>query len=125
MKTYIIKVNGKVYEVEVQKKEGASATVTNIAPAAAPVPHAETKNASASGAEAAGVPVECGATGKIWKIVKAEGDKVAKGEAVVILESRKMEIPVVSPVEGTVTRVLVTEGSDVESGKRIALVEPK
>ena len=99
--------------------------MTNIAPAAAPVPHAETKNAPASGAEAAGVPVECGATGKIWKIVKAEGEKVAKGEAVVILESMKMEIPVVSPVEGTVTRVLVTEGSDVESGKRIALVEPK
>ena len=50
---------------------------------------------------------------------------MAKGEAVVILESMKMEIPVVSPVEGTVTRILVTEGSDVESGKRIALVEPK
>ena len=74
MKTYIIKVNGKVYEVEVEKKEGASAAVTNITPAAAPVTPAETKNASISGAEAAGVPVECGATGKIWKIVKAEGD---------------------------------------------------
>jgi acetyl-CoA carboxylase biotin carboxyl carrier protein len=59
----------------------------------------------------------------VWKIVVAEGDTVASGDPLVILESMKMEIPVESPVDGTVTEVRVQEGGVVQEGDVIAVVE--
>lgn len=52
--------------------------------------------------------------GTVWKIVKAVGDTVEYGEAVVILESMKMEIPVDATSQGTVAKVLVQEGDVVD-----------
>ncbi|MGH3697009.1 MAG: biotin/lipoyl-binding carrier protein [Pseudonocardiaceae bacterium] len=59
----------------------------------------------------------------VWKIVVAEGDAVCDGDTVVILESMKMEIPVLSEVEGTVAKVAVSEGDVVQQGDLIAVVE--
>jgi acetyl-CoA carboxylase biotin carboxyl carrier protein len=59
----------------------------------------------------------------VWKVVKAAGDEVAEGDTLVILESMKMEIPVQSPVGGTVRGVAVGEGSVVQEGDVIAVVE--
>ena len=59
----------------------------------------------------------------VWKVVVSAGDQVAEGDALVILESMKMEIPVESPVEGTVTDVRVQEGGVVQEGDVIAVVE--
>ncbi len=52
--------------------------------------------------------------------VVAEGDTVADGDTLVILESMKMEIPVIAEVDGTVTKVAVTEGQVVQEGDLIA-----
>ena len=51
------------------------------------------------------------------------GDTVAEGDALVILESMKMEIPVETPVSGTVREVRVVEGGVVQEGDVIAVVE--
>ncbi len=59
----------------------------------------------------------------VWKIVVAEGDAVSAGDPLVILESMKMEIPVESPVDGTVTDLRVQEGAVVQEGDVIAVVE--
>ncbi|MDQ2789643.1 MAG: biotin/lipoyl-binding carrier protein [Actinomycetota bacterium] len=59
----------------------------------------------------------------VWKIVVAEGDAVSHGDTLVILESMKMEIPVLSEVEGTVSKLAVSEGDVVQQGDLIALVE--
>ncbi len=59
----------------------------------------------------------------VWKIVVAEGDTVSDGDTVVILESMKMEIPVLSEVEGTVAKLAVSEGDVVQQGDLIAVVE--
>jgi len=59
----------------------------------------------------------------VWRVVVSPGDAVAAGDALVILESMKMEIPVESPVAGTVRDVLVREGSVVQEGDVIAVVE--
>jgi acetyl-CoA carboxylase biotin carboxyl carrier protein len=59
----------------------------------------------------------------VWKIVVAEGDAVSAGDPLVILESMKMEIPVESPVNGTVTDMRVREGAVVQEGDVIAVVE--
>jgi acetyl-CoA carboxylase biotin carboxyl carrier protein len=59
----------------------------------------------------------------VWKVVAARGDAVSEGDALVILESMKMEIPVTSPLTGTVLDVRVREGGVVQEGDVIAVVE--
>jgi biotin carboxyl carrier protein len=56
----------------------------------------------------------------VWKVVVAEGDTVVDGDTLVILESMKMEIPVIVEVDGTVTKLAVTEGQVVQEGDLIA-----
>ncbi|HEY6422853.1 MAG TPA: biotin/lipoyl-binding carrier protein [Pseudonocardiaceae bacterium] len=59
----------------------------------------------------------------VWKIVVAEGDTVSDGDTLVILESMKMEIPVISEADGTVATLAVSEGDVVQEGDLIAVVE--
>jgi biotin carboxyl carrier protein len=59
----------------------------------------------------------------VWKVVAAEGDSVADGDTLVILESMKMEIPVLAESDGTVSRLAVAEGDVVQEGDLIAVVE--
>jgi acetyl-CoA carboxylase biotin carboxyl carrier protein len=58
----------------------------------------------------------------VLKVVVAEGDVVAAGDAVVILESMKMEIPVLVEHGGVVTKVAVAEGDVVQDGDLIAVI---
>ena len=58
----------------------------------------------------------------VWKIVVAEGDAVADGDTLVILESMKMEIPVVAESAGTVQTLGVVEGDVVQEGDLIAVI---
>jgi biotin carboxyl carrier protein len=56
----------------------------------------------------------------VWKVLVSEGDTVADGDTLVILESMKMEIPVIAEVDGTVSSVAVSEGQVVQEGDLIA-----
>ena len=56
----------------------------------------------------------------VWKVLVAEGDTVADGDTLVILESMKMEIPVLAEVDGRITALGVTEGQVVQEGDLIA-----
>ena len=56
----------------------------------------------------------------VWKVVAAEGDRVDDGDTLVILESMKMEIPVLADSAGTVTTMHVAEGDVVQEGDLIA-----
>ena len=67
--------------------------------------------------------VEAEMVANVWKVLVAPGATVAEGDTLVILESMKMEIPVVSPQGGTVTAVNVVEGGVVQEGDVIAVVE--
>jgi acetyl-CoA carboxylase biotin carboxyl carrier protein len=59
----------------------------------------------------------------VWKVVAAEGDTVADGDTLVILESMKMEIPVLAEDSGTLTKMAVAEGDVVQEGDLIATIE--
>ena len=58
----------------------------------------------------------------VWKVVVAEGDEVSDGDTLVILESMKMEIPVLAEGDGTVTTLAVGEGDVVQEGDVIAVI---
>ena len=58
----------------------------------------------------------------VWKIVVAEGDAVADGDTLLILESMKMEIPVVAEGAGTVRSLPVREGTVVQEGDLLAVI---
>ena len=58
----------------------------------------------------------------VWKVVAAEGDQVADGDTLVILESMKMEIPVLAEGAGTITTMHVAEGDVVQEGDLIATI---
>jgi len=58
----------------------------------------------------------------VWKVVATEGDEVADGDTLVILESMKMEIPVVAESDGTLTKLAVNEGDVVQEGDLIAII---
>jgi acetyl-CoA carboxylase biotin carboxyl carrier protein len=61
-------------------------------------------------------------TGSVWKVLVRPGDTVEEGSELVVLESMKMEIPVVAPVAGTVTKVLVAEGDSIGEGGLVAII---
>ena len=58
----------------------------------------------------------------VWKVVAAEGDSLAIGDTIVILESMKMEIPVTAEVTGTLNELRVAEGDVVQEGDVIAVI---
>jgi len=59
----------------------------------------------------------------VWKVVAAEGDQVDDGDTLVILESMKMEIPVIAEGPGTITSMHVAEGDVVQEGDLIAVID--
>jgi acetyl-CoA carboxylase biotin carboxyl carrier protein len=58
----------------------------------------------------------------VWKVVVNQGDTVESGDTLVILESMKMEIPVVAESGGSVTELRVSEGDVVQEGDVIAVI---
>lgn len=115
MKNYTITVNGVAYDVTVEDKGGSigGAAPVAAAPVAAPAPAAAPANAGS-------VKVEAGAAGKVVKIVAPVGTAVKKGDAVLMIEAMKMEMPVAAPADGTVASINVNEGQQVEAGALLA-----
>ena len=121
MKNYTITVNGNVYEVVVEEGASTGAVAAPAAPKKAPVAAPAAAPAAAPKAAGAGsVKVEAGAAGKIFKLEASVGQQVKAGDAVVILEAMKMEIPVVAPQDGTVASIDVAVGDAVEAGQVLA-----
>lgn len=122
MKNYTITVNGTAYDVTVEET-GAGAVAAPAAPKAAAVPKAAAPAAAPKKAASAGagaVKIEAGAAGKVFKIEKQVGAAVKKGDAVVIVEAMKMEIPMVAPQDGTVASIDCAVGDAVEAGAVLA-----
>lgn len=124
MKSYTITVNGTAYEVTVEENGNAAAPVAAAPKAAAPAPKAAAPaaapKAAAPAAGAGSVKVSAAVPGKVVKIVASVGQSVKAGDSVVIVESMKMEIPVVAPQDGTIASIDVAEGAAVENGDTLA-----
>lgn len=109
-KIYKIKVNGKVYEVELEEVKTVDGKVevekSAPTPVAAPAPKAA----------ATGETIDTPMPGVIVDVKVKVGDIVKEGDLVAILEAMKMETEIFSPKSGTVTAVNVSKGSQVELG---------
>ena len=60
--------------------------------------------------------------GSVWKIVVSKGDTVAEDDILAIVESMKMEIPVLSTCAGVVETILAVEGQPVKEGELIMTI---
>ena len=61
--------------------------------------------------------------GRVWKLEARVGDRLAADDAILILESMKMEIPVLSPKAGTIKEIKVSEGETIGEGQLVAVLD--
>lgn len=69
------------------------------------------------------IDVKAEISGNVWKIEAAIGDMLAEDDAIAILESMKMEIPIIAPEDGKLIELLVAEGDTVADGDIIGRME--
>ena len=107
---YTVEVEGKAFVVKVSDG-GDVSQLTAAAPAPAPA------SAPAAAAPAgAGIPVTAPLAGTIWKVLASEGQTVAEGEVLLILEAMKMETEIRAAQAGTVRGIAVKAGDAVAVG---------
>ena len=128
MKQYKITVNGKTYEVEVEEIGGQNpapitATQTTTTPAAPqqpkPQPQPKPNNPGTTGKQKITSPMP----GTIMSIKTKPGDKIQKGDVIMILEAMKMENEIIAPEDGVITSIDVSEGASVNTGDILATFE--
>ncbi|MFI5000258.1 MAG: biotin/lipoyl-binding carrier protein [Reyranellales bacterium] len=69
------------------------------------------------------VNVKSEIAGNVWKIQTKPGDKIEFEGEIMILESMKMEIPVLAPKAGTIKEIRVSEGEAIEEGHLVAIID--
>ena len=111
MKIYKVKVNGKVYEVELEAVTENQATIQS---------EKNTENVQPS-ASAEGTQVVSPMQGTILRIDVAVGDHVKKGQILMILEAMKLENEILAAQDGVVKEIKVTKGQTVNS-KQVLLI---
>lgn len=121
MKKYIIKLNGKTYEVEMGEVSGSS---VYVAPAAstgsspAPAAQAAPTSAPATGGDAIVSPMP----GNIIDIRVKAGDMVKKNQVILVLEAMKMENEIVAPADGTVLSIATSKGAMVNANEELVRI---
>ena len=119
---YKVKLNGKIYEVEVEKGNAELLSEYDAISAPAAAPAAAQAPAQAPAAPAAPAPAASGnATpsplpGVVVAVKKNVGDKVKSGEVVMLVEAMKMENEITATKDGTLVAVLAPKGTQVQIG---------
>ena len=119
---YKVKLNGKIYEVEVEKGNAELLSEYDAIAAPAAAPAASAPAAAAPAAPAAAAPAASGnATpsplpGVVVAVKKNVGDKVKAGEVVMLIEAMKMENEITATKDGTLVAILAPKGTQVQVG---------
>lgn len=119
MSKYKVTVNGREYEVEVEQL-GGEPVVTKSTPKAAPVAVEAKTTAPKAQGTVGNLKVTAPMPGTILGVKVSVGDKVEKGDTLLILEAMKMENEIAAPEAGTVSSINVEAGASVESGQLLA-----
>ena len=115
---YVVTLNGKDYEVEVD--ELSEAIVTSVAPTAASAPAAPVATQPSAPVSGSGTAVKAPMPGTILKVNVTAGQSVKAGDIMFILEAMKMENEIVAPSDGTVSQVVAAKGSSVATDDVLA-----
>lgn len=123
MKKYIIKLNGKTYEVEMGEVAGSSEYVAAPAASAAaahsaPAVHAVPK----ATAETGGATIISPMPGTIINVLVKVGDAVKKNQVLVVLEAMKMENEIVAPADGTILSISASKGTAVDVSEELVRI---
>jgi biotin carboxyl carrier protein len=123
MKKYNIKVNGNMYEVEVEEVNGdfvsSPVPVVELAPAKIdPSPKLQVKKTATKGEK-----IECPMPGTVLKVNINAGDNVKKGQVMFILEAMKMENEIMAPRDAKIIEVSVASDATVNTGDILAVIE--
>lgn len=120
---YIVTLNDKQYEVEVEKGKAVAAYIGE-APAPAPVAAAPAPAPAAAPAAPAGAgdPVTSPMPGTILDVRCQQGQTVKNGDILFILEAMKMENEIFANKDGTVTSVCVSKGASVDTGSVLCTI---
>ena len=117
MKIYKIKVNGKIYKVELEAME-------EVASAAAPkAEEKKTEAPKAAPTSGEGNKVLSPIQGTVLDVKVKVGDKIKKGQTVCVVEAMKLENDVVSEFDGEVSEILVTKGASVSAKAPLMIVK--
>ena len=119
MKVYKVKVNGKVYEVEL---ESVSEKAGNIAAPAAPAQPAAAPAAPQPVASGAGNEQKAPMAGTILDVKVSVGQQVNAGDVLFILEAMKLENEVVAEFSGVVKSIAVAKGASVQNGQVLVVI---
>ena len=121
---YNVKLNGKIYEVEVEK--GVASLLKEYAAISAPAPVLPAQPAAPAPADAVTATVTKGANavesplpGVVMELKVSVGAKVKRGDVVLTIEAMKMENEISASKDGTVTAFYVQKGAKVEQGTPI------
>ena len=118
MKIYKVKVNGKVYEVELESVSEKAGSIA--APKAAAQPAASQPAAPVASGE--GTALKSPMQGTILNVKVAAGDTVKKGQVVAILEAMKLENEICANADGVVQQVLVSKGQTVNNQQPLLII---
>lgn len=77
----------------------------------------------ATGKSMARIEIKSEITGTVWQVKSKPGDRVEEGDTLIVIESMKMEIPVITEDAGTVKEILVKEKDPVAEGQVVAIIE--
>lgn len=111
-KIYKVKVNGKVYEVELEEVKTVDGQVVAE-------PKTTAKAAPVAPVSSNGETVDAPMPGVIVDVKVKVGDTIKEGDLVAVLEAMKMETEIFSPKSGVVSAINVSKGSQVELGDAI------
>lgn len=126
MKKYIIKLNGKTYEVEMGEVSGSSVYVAPAATGSAPAGSAQNatpaQSAPAASAATGGDAIISPMPGNIIDIRVKAGDVVKKNQVILVLEAMKMENEIVAPADGTVLSITASKGAMVNANEELVRI---
>ena len=109
MKIYKVKVNGKLYEVELEAVSESNERIEDAK---------EEPKENTSSLKEIVAPI----AGKVVSVKVSVGDHISKGQVVLVIEAMKLENEVVSPFDGVVKEIKVTKSSQVNNKDVLVLI---
>jgi biotin carboxyl carrier protein len=123
MKKYIVTVNGKKYEVEVEEAGVSETSMAKEVSKAQEVKEEVRKETTAPMVQGGSAAIKAPMPGTILDIKISQGQKVKKGDVLFILEAMKMENEIMAGEDGVIANIVVSKGASVNTDDTLATLQ--